>query len=134
LRDPQKIIDIDFDVAVLHVRQRADAHNLIGPPKSEAGERTIPIPSMTLKALRGWKKQCPKGGLVFPNGTGRVESHANIVQRGLWPTLIAASVTKPAKDEKGKPIKVAKYSGLHALRHHFASWCINRPPIGLADC
>jgi integrase len=124
-------IDIDFDAAVLHVRQRADAHNVIGPPKSEAGERTIPVPSITLKALREWKKQCPKGALVFPNGQGHVENHANIVQRGLWPCLIAAGVTKPGKDADGKPISLAKYSGLHALRHFYASWCINRPPIGL---
>jgi integrase len=123
--------DIDFEAAVLHVRQRADAHNAIGPPKSEAGERTIPIPSMTLKGLREWKKQCPKGGLVFPNGAGHVENHANIVQRGLWPTLIAAGVTKSGKDADGEPILLAKYSGLHALRHFYASWCINRPPIGL---
>jgi integrase len=123
--------DIDFDAAVLNVRQRADAHNVIGPPKSEAGERDIPIPSITLKALRDWKKQCPKGGLVFPNGEGHVENHANIVQRGLWPTLIAAGVTKPGKDADGEPILLAKYSGLHALRHFYASWCINRPPVGL---
>jgi integrase len=124
-------VDIDFDAAVLHVRQRADAHNVIGPPKSEAGERTIPIPSITLRALREWKKQCPKGGLVFPNGAGHVESHANIIQRGIWPTLIAAGVTKPGKDADGEPTALAKYRGLHALRHFYASWCINRPPIGL---
>ena len=27
----------------LHVRQRADRYNRIGPPKSEAGERTVPL-------------------------------------------------------------------------------------------
>jgi integrase len=32
---------------------------------------------------------------------------------------------KPMKDEKGKPIVAPKYTGLHALRHFFASWCIN---------
>ena len=35
---------------------------------------------------------------------------------------IAAGVTK--LDDSGKP--VAKYAGLHALRHFYASWCINR--------
>jgi integrase len=124
-------VDIDFDTAVLHVRQRADAHNVIGPPKSEAGHRDIPIPSITLKALREWKKECPKGGLVFPTDAGTVQNHANIVQRGLWPCLIAAGVTKPGKDADGEPITLAKYSGLHALRHFYASWCIARPPIGL---
>jgi integrase len=117
--------DIDFKKGELHVHQRADAYNTIGPPKSESGARTIPIPPATLQALREWKLKCRSGklGLVFPNGEGNVESHANIVTRGLGPTLVDAGV----KDPDGG----AKYTGLHALRHYFASWCINRPPIGL---
>jgi integrase len=31
----------------------------------------------------------------------------------------------PVKDADGKPIVAAKYTGLHALRHFYASWCIN---------
>jgi len=115
--------DIDFKKGILHVRQRADARNTIGPPKSEAGERAIPIPPATLEALQTWKTECPRGGLVFPNGDGNVENYSNIVQRGFWPTLIAAGVT----NADGEP----KYNGLHALRHFFASWCFNRPPLGL---
>jgi integrase len=114
--------DINFEKGELYVHQRADAYNVIGPPKSEAGERAVPIPTTTLQALRDWKTKCPRGGLVFPNGDGNVESHANIVTRGLAPTLVEAGVT----DREGR----AKYSGLHALRHFFASWCINRPPNG----
>jgi len=36
--------------------------------------------------------------------------------------LVAAGVT----DEAGRP----KYGGLHALRHFYASWCINRKADG----
>jgi integrase len=120
---------IDFKKGDLHVRQRADAYNTIGRPKSEAGERSIPIPPATLQALREWKLKCPKRAqgdrhYVFPNGSGHVENHANIVVRGLAPTLVAAGVTDP---DGG-----AKYTGLHSLRHYYASWCINRAPIGLA--
>ncbi len=32
----------------------------------------------------------------------------------------------PLRDEKDKPRYRAKYTGLHALRHFYASWCINR--------
>jgi integrase len=115
--------DVDFKKAELHVRQRADAYNQIGPPKSESGERAVPIPPTTLQALREWKLKCPRNArrelqYVFPNGDGNVENHANIVTRGLGPTLIAAVVTAPDGE--------AKYSGLHSLRHFFASWCINR--------
>ena len=37
-----------------------------------------------------------------------------------------------ALDEHGKPTGdvVAKYTGLHSLRHFFVSWCLARPPIG----
>jgi integrase len=62
----------------------------------------------------------PKGNLVlvFPNGAGNVESRANIITRGLVPAMIAAGVV--SKDGR------AKYTGLHSLRHFYASWCINR--------
>jgi integrase len=132
--------DVDLDKREIHVHQRADRYNKIDAPKSEAGERTVPLPPMVVNTLREWKLACPKGplGLVFPNGAGRVENHGNIVNRGLVPVQIAAgmcSIVKTADgkvvlDDKGEPIKEAKYTGLHALRHFFASWCINRKVDG----
>jgi integrase len=112
--------DVDLKRSELHVRQRADCYHKIGPPKSEAGERAVPLSPMVVNALREWKLACPKGelDLVFPNGRGRVESRPNIVKRALHPVQIAAGVT----DKAGR----AKYTGLHALRHFYASWCINR--------
>jgi integrase len=112
--------DVDLKRNAIHVRQRADRFNEIGRPKSEAGERTIPMPPMVVNALREWKLVCPKGelDLVFPNGRGRIENYANIVHRGLIPIQIAAGVT----NKHGQ----AKYTGLHSLRHFYASWCINR--------
>jgi integrase len=120
--------DIDFKKGELHVHQRADAYNTIGRPKSEAGERAVPIPPATLQALREWKLKCPRGrlDLVFPNGEGNVENHANIVVRGLAPTLVDAGVTTQLPDKDGKMVTAAKYTGLHSMRHFFASWCINR--------
>lgn len=120
--------DVDFKKSELHVHQRADAYNVIGPPKSEAGERTVPVPPTTLNVLREWKLACPKQKatgrvhFVFPNGEGNIESHANIVTRGLAPMMIKAGVTVIEGE--------AKYTGLHALRHFFASWCINRKVDG----
>ena len=50
---------------------------------------------------------------------------------------IAAGVTEPVmrngrivRDENGKPVVKAKYTGFHALRHFYASWCINREADG----
>jgi integrase len=111
--------DIDLKTGELHVRQRADRYRKMGPPKSESGERTIPLPPVLTKTLREWKLACPKGDLdlVFPNGRGRIMDYNNIAARGLAPIEIAAGVVT----KLGKP----KY-GLHALRHFYASWCINR--------
>jgi integrase len=116
--------NVDLKRAELHVRQRADRYNKMGPPKSADGERTVPIPPALLQELRTWKLACPRGdlGLVFPSGTGSIESLSNILQRGLQPAMIAAKLTR--RNERHET--VAKYSGLHNLRHFFASWCINR--------
>jgi integrase len=125
--------DVDVAKKRITVTQRADAFNDIGAPKSEAGSRSIPIPPILANALKEWKLACPKGdlGLVFPNGAGNVESHANIVNRGLVPAMIAAGITTQiGKDKDGQPILAAKYTGLHALRHFYASWCINAKSVG----
>ncbi|MEO6014053.1 MAG: tyrosine-type recombinase/integrase [Devosia sp.] len=122
--------DVDLDKALVHVRQRADRYNAIGMPKSDAGQRSIPISPMVVNTLKEWKLACPKGelGLVFPNGAGKVEAHQNITARGLWPIEIAAGVTT-GKGSETDPL-LPKYPGLHALRHWFASWCINRKVDG----
>ncbi|MEN3793362.1 tyrosine-type recombinase/integrase [Fulvimarina sp. MAC3] len=119
--------DVDLDRGLIHVRQRADFLNTIGAPKSEAGERTVPVLPMVVNALREWKLACPIGdlGLAFPNGAGNVESHTNIVKRGLHPAWINAGVIVEGDDGP-----LPKYTGLHSLRHFFASWCINRKEDG----
>jgi integrase len=116
--------DVDLKRGELHVCQRADEFNEIGKLKSDAGDRTIPLGPLVLNALREWKLSCPKGelGLVFPNGGGNIEAHVNFIRRTLWPVQIAAGVV----NGKGE----AKYQGLHALRHFYASWCINREKDG----
>jgi integrase len=100
----------------LHVRQRADRWNKIGPPKSESSRRTIPLGPEAILALKEWKLACPRSehDLVFPTRTGAVEHHKNMI-KSLTPLMKAAHVLK-----NDKP----KYA-LHAFRHFFASWCIN---------
>jgi integrase len=124
--------DVDLKSGEIHVRQRADRYNEIGKPKSEAGERVLPIGPFVVNTLKEWKLACPKGelDLVFPNTVGKLWDHADIVGRYMWPTLIAAGVTVTAADGDGKPVVVAKYTGLHALRHFYASWLINRKKDG----
>jgi integrase len=121
--------DLDLARALLHVRQRADAWGTMGAPKSEAGERIIPMTPMVANALKEWQLACPrrdgKLDLVFPNGGGNVETHANICNRSWYPLQIEIGLTEDTgeKDAEGKSILRAKY-GFHTLRHFFASWLL----------
>ncbi|MBZ9808148.1 tyrosine-type recombinase/integrase [Mesorhizobium sp. ESP-6-2] len=125
--------DVDLAAGIIHVRRRVDRYNEFGPPKSEAGTRDIPISDSMVVTLKTWKAECPKGehGLVFPNGEGNIEGHANLLHRVFWPVQITAGVTieTDKKNEDGKPIVDAKYS-LHALRHAAAALFIEQgfPP------
>jgi integrase len=112
--------DVDLKRGELHVRQRADRYGTIGQPKSEAGERTVPLPPMVVAALRKHRLACPRNDqdIVFTNGRGGIEHRNTIVEHGFHPAQVAASIV----DQHGG----AKYKGLHALRHFYASWCINR--------
>ncbi|MHC2334470.1 tyrosine-type recombinase/integrase [Bradyrhizobium sp. USDA 4454] len=144
--------DIDFETKQINVTQRADASHRIGKLKSRSGYRSIPCPPLVLNALREWKLVCPKRDtgkkdatgepvkvfdLAFPNGLGKVESHSNLIERGLDPILIAAGLSetrplldaagKPVLDEAGEPrtVESGKY-GMHSLRHACASlWIEN---------
>jgi integrase len=93
---------VDFMAKMIRVRQRADQQGRIGPLKSATSRRDIPMTPTVANTLKAWKLACPNGelGLVFPNTRGNVESHANIVQRGIG-------------------------QGLHRFRHFFASWLID---------
>ncbi|MDG3575707.1 tyrosine-type recombinase/integrase [Rhizobium sp. YJ-22] len=139
--------DVDLDKREIRVHQRADRFNDIGKPKSVSGERTVPAPPIVINALKEWKLACPRRetgkadadgkpvkalDLVFPNGQGKVENLNNILKRGLHPLWVKAgvSIETGEVDEKEQPVFVSKYSGLHCLRHWFASWCINRREDG----
>ena len=144
--------DIDFEAKQLNLTQRADASHRIGKLKSRAAYRSIPCPPIVINALREWKLVCSKRDtgkkdaagkpievleLAFPNGLGKVESHSNVLERGLEPILIAAGLaeSRPVLDDAGKPVldksgepkvvMVGKY-GMHSLRHACASlWIEN---------
>ncbi len=124
--------NVDLSKRELHVRERADEYKQLGRPKSGSGERTVPLTPMVANVLREWRLQCPKGelGIVFPTAKGEIAGLPSIVRRGLIPAQLAAGVTNEIPGAHGMPIKRAKYPGLHALRHFYASWCINRRADG----
>jgi integrase len=114
--------DVDFKRGEISVNQRADQFGEIGPPKSEAGIRRIPVPAMVINALKELKLRQGKAKLVFGNPDGEPRSHTNIINKGLIPAMVKAGVV--TADKK------AKYTGLHSLRHFYASWLINRKEDG----
>jgi integrase len=116
--------DVDLKKGELHVRQRVDRYSVIGKLKSESGERVVPLGPLVVNTLKEWRLACPKGelNLVFPNTLGKCWDHADAVSRNVWPVMVKAGVV----DGRGE----AKYTGLHALRHFYASWCINRRAEG----
>jgi integrase len=116
--------DVDLPRNEIHVRQRADRYGTIGALKSAAGRRTVPMPPMVMNALREWRLASPRSDsdLVFPGDRDRPLALGTIIHHVWHPAQIAAGlVTSDGK---------AKYSGIHALRHFYASWCINRRADG----
>ncbi len=104
----------------IHVRERADIYHAMGNPKSEEGNRTIPIDPYVANVLREWKLRGQKGklGLVFPTSAGNVQSLGNIRKRGLIPLMRKAAVRSAdggvrylTKD--GSKDGKLKYTGMH---------------------
>ncbi|OHD00877.1 MAG: integrase [Sphingopyxis sp. RIFCSPHIGHO2_01_FULL_65_24] len=121
--------DVDFKAKTITVSQRADKYCALGPPKSEAGYRTIPIGDALVAELKKWKLRCPIGdaGLVFPNSAGNVQDYGHLLRRKFFPLQMKAGICdpvlidgKPKLDAKDQPVVAARY-GLHSLRHAAAS-------------
>lgn len=127
--------DIDLAAGTITVRQRADQWGTIGPPKSDAGRRTIPVPPELVAELKRWKLRCPHSrlGLAFPSARGTPLRHNNILRRLYFPLQLRAGLSAPKTGRDGEPVKDAngeviltgKY-GFHDLRHAAASgWIAN---------
>ena len=112
-------MNVDFEKDVIRIRQRADRWGVLSSPKSRAGRRDIAMAPLVSAALREWKLRCPKGelDLVFPNGAGNVEGHANLFHRFFKPLMIDCEIV----NEEGKP----RFS-FHAIRHATASLFIEQ--------
>lgn len=92
------------------IRRKADRWNKLQRVKTKSSLRNVPMGPETAGAVRRWLMACPSNehDLLFPNGAGKVESHANHYNR-LWilllirAGLIAEGDTPPF--------------GMHSLRH-----------------
>jgi integrase len=87
--------DVDVAAGALSVERRVDAYGEEGPPKSDAGTRSVPLSSMLLHQLKEWRLQSKFSAaddLIFPNMKGRYMGHDNLVKRRFKPALAAAGV------------------------------------------
>ena len=108
---------VDLKAGELTVSQRLDRFGALGRPKSKAGKRTLPLLNLVVNALRELKVAAAPGQeFVFVNSQGNPEHRNTII--GAWHAAQVAA------------FGAVKYPGLHAARHFFASWCINRKADG----
>jgi integrase len=115
--------DVDCGAKLIRLTQRVDRYGVAGEPKSGAGTRDIPLAAPAIQALREYQmKTGDREGLVFHAESGKDWKLNDIVKHGLHKACCNAGVI----DDGGR----AKYTGLHALRHFYASWCINRVEDG----
>jgi integrase len=106
--------DVDLDAGQIHVRQRADQWRNIGPTKSKAGMRDIPLAPLVVNTLKQWRAGCPKGALdlVFPNTIGNIEKMADIHARCWVPLQVKCGLVTDTGEHR---------YGFHMLRHAAAS-------------
>jgi integrase len=126
---------VDFEECVIRVRQRADYRNMMGPPKSAAGTRDIPMASLNTNTLREWKVACPTTSmnLVFPSLAGGVFANNRIHESYWGPLQRALGMVVPivddegvqTMDDEGEPIMRPRYH-FHSLRHAAASLFIEQ--------
>ena len=108
--------DVDLAAGELHVRQRADRYSEIGPPKSKAGSRTVPLPPLLINVLREWRLATPHE-LVFATSNGRVDRLSNISRVFVSLVQAAGLVDAEGLDAPFSPRGKRSYELFHAERH-----------------
>jgi integrase len=133
---------VDLDAGLIHVRQRADRYNRLGPPKSKAGRRSIPMAPIVANTLKEWKLACPasKLDLVFPSERLEIIWHTNLYQQCFIALLEACGLmvnrpvpaheigtqVEPTVESSGATMPTIPPYNFHALRHAAASLFIEQ--------
>jgi integrase len=120
--------DIDRDAhpahSLVHIDkawQKTDGGPMVlGPPKSDAGDRTISVPHAMVSQLGS-----PRRGdaLVFPNGAGKPIRSGSFWERTWAPAVTAAN--DDTRCEAAGLTPIGKSPAIHDLRHCHASWLIH---------
>lgn len=103
---------IDPSAMTLEVRQRADEKGIIGPPKSAAGYRVLPVPTHVITMVEEWAGKTLGGsGLLFVSRGGKPIDHGNLTKKMWIPVQKRAGVT---------------VRNFHSIRHFYASRLIEQ--------
>jgi integrase len=108
--------DVDLKRGFLTVTRRADRYNVLGSPKSKTSRRKVPFGPVVANAIRPDYLKAGGKGVAFATKNGTIAEHSNLVRDSIGPAAKAAGVPQ--------------YTGLHCLRHFYASWCLNRKEDG----
>lgn len=122
---------VDFARRLIRIRQRADRWGEMGPPKSEAGERDVPMAQIVVNTLREWRLACPRRNVkrdqdgrvidpgelhyVFPTPSGAVMDHAMVYRRAFGDLQLACGIARPKLDKAGEPVIRRDKSGAPVL-------------------
>jgi integrase len=104
--------DVDFKQKVIHIR-RSIVKQKIGPPKTEASQKPIPMNAEVAKALRLWKM---KTDYNRPDDWVYASPVTNGKQP-YWPNSMYRVYIKPAAESIG----LTKRFGWHTFRHTFGT-------------
>jgi len=104
--------DVDFKKSVIYIR-RSIVKQRIGPPKTEASQKPIPMNSELAKALRLWKMKT----IYNRPGDWVYASPAKKGTQPYWPKSIYRVYIKRAADKIG----LRKRIGWHTFRHTFGT-------------
>lgn len=102
-----------IDVTEILVEVRG--HHYLGPPKTKAGRRSVPVPTAVATELKGLVAPLPADGLLFAAPGGGF-MRASQFRRRIWqPACIAAGLGAMVEQKDGPK----RYEGLriHDLRH-----------------
>lgn len=115
----------DFLEKGVRVSQALDRSNKIGPPKSNAGRRYIPIGQDTLQIVREYRKSLKNadaGGFLFPGRSGEHQPYNKFLRRG-WHMLMEKAGLMEEREVEGKKVFAPMYTP-YSLRHFYASMLI----------
>jgi integrase len=114
--------DADLQASGLTVTQALKTDHTIGPPKSAAGTRYLPLGAETMKMIKSWQKTRGKqnGGLLFPAEEGKPQRYNNYLNRCWYKLMEHAGMTSMADGSSSLQPRYTPY----ALRHFYASMLI----------